>query len=312
MIKDISLQVGRNIGVSNILITGYGFIGKKLTTKLKSLGHNVITVDRNDGADYKFDISKYDNFKQIEEIPFDIIYHTAGQSYGYRSLVEPELDVDFNVKGTLNICSFAKKYSVKKIIYTSTMAVYGDGDFLTENAPIKPLSNYGTSKYCGEVYIRQFSQFDIDYTIFRVFNTYGIGQNLDTKMQGVVAVFLSQILKGNEINVTGSLKRYRDLTYIDDTVDALILGLDDRTKNETYNICSMKKITIDSIIKKLIKFSGKNYDEFDIKNIGSHDGDNFGSIGSNVKLTNLGWFPKIKIEDGVRLFSDWARGYNVK
>ena len=63
--------------MSNILITGYGFIGKKLTTKLKSLGHNVITVDRNDGADYKFDISKYDNFKQIEEIPFDIIYHTC-------------------------------------------------------------------------------------------------------------------------------------------------------------------------------------------------------------------------------------------
>ena len=74
----------------------------------------------------------------------------------------------------------------------------------------------------------------------------------------------------------------------------------------------MKKITIDSIIKKLIKFSGKNYDEFDIKNIGSHDGDNFGSIGSNVKLTNLGWSPKIKIEDGIRLFSDWARGCNVK
>lgn len=293
--------------MSNILVTGYGFIGKKLTNKLKSLGHNVITVDRNDGADYKFDISKYDNFKQIEEIPFDIIYHTAGQSYGYRSLVEPELDVDFNVKGTLNICSFAKKYNVKKIIYTSTMAVYGDGDFLEETNSIKPLSNYGTSKYCGEIYIRQFNQFNIDYTIFRVFNTYGPGQNLNTKRQGVVAVFLSQILKGNKINVTGSLDRYRDLTYIDDTVDALIMGLDDRTKNETYNICSMKKITIESIIKKLIKYSDRNLSEFDIKNVGSHDGDNFGSIGSNKKLTNLGWTPKIEVEKGIELFYKWIR-----
>ena len=143
---------------NNILVTGgCGFIGRNLVKRLKELGHNVIVCDFNllGSPDYAFDISNYDNFKEIVE-DIDLIYHIAGQSYGYKSLVEPELDLDWNAKGTLNVCRFAKEHGVKKIIYTSTMAVYGEGDWLKETDELNPLSNYAISKLYGETCIKQF------------------------------------------------------------------------------------------------------------------------------------------------------------
>ncbi len=293
--------------MKNILVTGgSGFIGRNLIKKLNQLGYNTINCDLNINADYRCDISKYNDLIKIKE-DIDIIYHIAAQSYGYKSLVDPELDLDWNAKGTLNICRFAKEKGIKKIIYTSTMAVYGEGDWLKETDNLNPLSNYAISKLYGETCIKQFSQFGIDYTIFRVFNTYGPGQNLNNKMQGVVAVFLSQILKGSQINVTGSLGRYRDLTYIDDNIDALLLGLSDKTSGEIYNICSQSKTTIKSIIENLIKISNKPFDYYNITNVGKHDGDQFGNTGTNLKLKQLGWEPKVRLEKGFKIFYNYAK-----
>lgn len=290
-----------------ILITGgCGFIGSNLVKRLKNLGHYVKIVDIKPNKDYCFDISKYQNFNKINE-QFDIIYHLAAQSGGYRSLIEHELDLDWNAKGTLNVCMFAKLKNIKKIIYTSTMAVYGEGDWLKETDELKPLSNYGISKLYGETCLKQFSQFDIDYTIFRVFNTYGPGQNLTNGRQGVVAVFLSQLLKGFNINVTGSLNRYRDLTYIDDNIDALILGLSDKTSKKTFNVCNQNKILIKDIIENLIKISNKPFNYFNITNIGKHDGDQFGNTGNNSKLKGIGWKPKVKLNEGLQLFYEYAK-----
>ena len=153
----------------NVLVTGSsGFIAGNLVKKLKSIGLNVITLDLLNDANYSFDISVYSNFKQINE-DIDIIFHLAAQSGGYRSLVEHELDLDWNAKGTLNICMFAKEKKIKKIVYASSMAVYGEGDWLKETDNLNPLSNYGISKLYGEICLKQFSQFGIDYTIFENF-----------------------------------------------------------------------------------------------------------------------------------------------
>jgi UDP-glucose 4-epimerase len=290
----------------NILVTGNGFIGKALTKRLIELGHNVVTVDKIWGADHQFDISVYDNFQQLYNTPIDVIYHTAGQSYGHRSMVEPELDVDWNVKGTLNVCRFAKHMDVKKIIYTSTMAVYGEGECVNEEAELNPLSNYALSKLYGEYCLKSYSQYGIDYTIFRVFNTYGAGQNLHVERQGVVAAFANQVVRGNTIKVTGSLDRYRSLIYIDDNINALLLGLKKDTNGEVYNLCRMNKITIGNIIKTLIENSGRDEEEFDIQNIGSPDGDQFGCTGNNEKLRLLDWKPTISIEKGIELFYKYA------
>lgn len=291
--------------MKNILVTGgSGFIGRNLVKRLKSLGHNVIICDlKAKSPDYSYDISKYDELNKITD-PIDIIYHIAAQSYGYRSLIEPELDLDWNAKGTLNVCRFAKERKIKKIIYASTMAVYGEGDFLKETDELNPLSNYALSKLYGETCIKQFSQFGIDYTIFRIFPTYGPGQNLTNGRQGIAAVFVQQVVRGNKINVTGPLNRYRDIVYIDDNIDALILGMDNRTSKEIYNICTNTKTYIEYIINKFIEYSGR--DNFEIKNIGSVDGDQFGNTGDNTKLKSLGWSPKVSIDEGLKHLYKYA------
>ena len=294
--------------VYKILVTGgAGFIGSNLVSKLEALGHYVKIVDMLPNDDYCFDISCYSNFDIINE-DFDIIYHVAAQSGGYRSLIEHELDLDWNAKGTLNVCMFAKANNIKKIVYTSTMAVYGEGDWLKETDELNPLSNYGISKLYGETCVKQFSQFGIDYTIFRVFNTYGPGQNLLNGNQGVVAVFVAQAIKGNKIDVTGPLTRYRDLTYIDDTVNALVLALEDKTRNQIYNICSKIKTTISEIIDEVIVASNRNSKLFTITNIGKHDGDQFGNTGDNSKLKEIGWSSTISIDTGIKEFYNYAKG----
>jgi|TARA_R110002153_G_scaffold263876_1_gene425436 UDP-glucose 4-epimerase len=293
--------------MKNILVTGgSGFIGRNLIIKLKALGHNVINCDINaQYPDYNYDISNYTELIKITD-DIDLIYHLAAQSYGYKSLTNPELDLEWNAKGTLNICRFAKRREIKKIVYTSTMAVYGDGDWLTESDELNPLSNYAISKLYGETCVKQFSQFGIDYTIFRLFNTYGPGQNLTNGRQGVAAVFVQQVIRGNRIDVTGSLQRYRDLTYIDDTINALILGLSGKTSQETYNVCSKIKVTIEYLISKFIHYSGRSIGDFNVSNIGDVDGDQFGNTGDNTKLKTLGWSPKIDIDTGLSRLYKYA------
>ena len=290
-----------------ILVTGgSGFIGGNLVKKLEELNHNVITIDFK-SEDYPYDISDYDNFNHITE-DIDVIYHLAGQSYGRGGLIEPHKDLDWNTKGTLNVCLFAKERSIKKVIYTSTMAVYGDGDLANESDVPNPLSNYGCSKLNGENYLKQFSHnYNIDYTIFRLFNTYGPGQDINHSMKGVVSVFLSQVIKGNHIESTGPLDRYRDLTYIDDCVDALILGMIEKLSNNTYNISNGVKTTIKELVNMIIQVSDKPDDLFKIINIGGHEGDQFGSTGDNSKLLFTGWKPKYSLNEGIKLFYKYAK-----
>ena len=138
-----------------ILVTGgAGFIGNHLANKLKNLGHEILVVDflekdtvknvSNNFSFYGFDLSEYKNFSKLPK-DIDIIYHIAAQTSGYTGLIDPNKDVDWNIKGTLNVCRFAKENKVKKIIYTSSMAVYGEGNFIKETDKVNPLSQL--SKY---------------------------------------------------------------------------------------------------------------------------------------------------------------------
>ena len=109
----------------NILVTGgLGLIGSNLVEKLRLENHNVITLDLKPEADYVLDISK-DDLSQIKE-DINVIYHLAAQPFGRGSEEDPFKDLDFNTKGTLNVCYLAKLKNVSQVIYTSTMAVYGD------------------------------------------------------------------------------------------------------------------------------------------------------------------------------------------
>lgn len=293
----------------NILITGAsGFIGQNLVDFFIKEGvHNIITLDlkpkTHNTSHYCLDISNFNNLSNITE-DIDIIYHLAAQSYGKGSLLEPEKDIDWNAKGTLNICRLAKLKNVKKIIYSSSMAIYGNKEVSKEKDNPEPLSNYGVSKLTGEFYIKKS---DIDYTIFRLYNTYGRGQDLSNYSKGVVLAFTSQIVLGEtNIKVTGDPNRFRDIIYIDDVINALVLGIKHtETNNKIYNLSTNVKTTIKELINIIIQASNKQ--GIKIINTGSLPGDQFGNTGDNTKLLSLGWKPKTDLETGIKIFYNYVK-----
>ncbi|MGI0440267.1 NAD-dependent epimerase/dehydratase family protein [Helicobacter himalayensis] len=299
----------------NILITGgAGFIGTALAQKLSGLSHKVALLDfeqkfqtiHKNFKCFGVDIRESKNFTSLDSEKFECIFHCAAQTSGAISQEYPELDVDTNVKGTLNVCNFARKCGAHKIIFTSSMATYGNkSGAITESSFKDPLSNYGVSKLSGERYIKMFAHFEITYTIFRLFNVYGPGQDMKNLKQGMASIFMAQSLLGDCIKVTGSLQRYRDFVYIDDAVDALILGLDARSDFQTYNVGSNTATSVQELLALIANLQPHKH--FDIQNIGTHEGDQFGCVADITKIQELGWIPKISLNVGLERMFIYAK-----
>jgi UDP-glucose 4-epimerase len=213
-----------------IFITGIaGFIGSKVAQKMISLGHEIFGVDDfssglienvpKSAYFMELDLSDINSLNKIDFNP-DLIFHLAGQSSGEVSFDNPVVDLSKNTVSTLNIIQFGIKKQSKKIYYASSMSVYGDAGNLpvSENIACQPLSCYGVGKLASENYLRIFNN-KIPSTIFRMFNVYGPGQNLENLRQGMVSIFVSYALKNKAIPVKGSLNRFRDFVFIDDVVD---------------------------------------------------------------------------------------------
>jgi len=303
--------------MSNILITGgAGFIGTALSKKLKELNYDVTIIDlehkftsiHNEFDKYTLDITNYKNFNILKDKKYDFIFHLAAQTSSAISQEEPELDVDTNVKGTLNICNYARICKAKKIIFTSSMATYGDKEGkIKEDSSQTPLSNYGISKVSGELYIKMYKQFGIENTIFRLFNVYGPGQDMTNLKQGMASIFMAQSINSNIIKVTGSFDRYRDFIYIDDVVDSLILGLDDKLNSQVFNVGSGVATTVKELIDIILEVNDKKNEDFVVENIGSHEGDQFGSVSDSSQLLALGWKPKTTLLEGIENMYDYAK-----
>jgi UDP-glucose 4-epimerase len=300
-----------------ILITGgAGFIGTALSEKLNKLGHDVTIIDLdNRFSDFHLknfrsipvDIRSYSNFQILKHHRFDLIYHLAAQTSAVISQEQPELDIDTNVKGTLNVCNFSRTCGARKIVFSSSMAVYGNkSGKISEQNTLEPVSNYGASKVSAEIFIKMFEQFGIRNTIFRIFNAYGPGQDMKNLRQGMASIFLAQSITDTKIEVTGVMDRYRDFIYIDDVVKALALALHNMD-GKVFNIGSGTKTTVKELIDTIIDINEKPNDAFTVYNIGEHEGDQFGTVADISNITNFGWEPEVNMYDGLVNMYRYAR-----
>ncbi|MDN3667150.1 NAD-dependent epimerase/dehydratase family protein [Algibacter miyuki] len=290
-----------------IIVTGgSGFIGNKLVEQLKLFGHKIIVIDlvkpKSDVEYIIFDISNPkildQNFGKI-----DYIFHIAAQSGGYFSLKNSYEDCLWNSVGTLNIVKLAQKLKVKKIVYTSTMAVYGNAKDASELSPPNPISFYGASKLSAEFYVKLLKEHNsIPYTIFRLFATYGGTQNLLNDHQGILSIYLNQALKGNVITITGAKNRTRELIHVNDVIKALSLSFKEITDNEIYNVTFKENLTPEIIIDKISQRLGKN---LKIKEVKGYLGDQTYITGNNEKLKTLGWSADYDLEKGLNEFINY-------
>ena len=278
-----------------ILITGgAGFISSRLSIKLANFGHEVHIVDNlseshesNVPSEAKFifaDVSDSLAMKSIFKSKYDIVFHLAAISSTELVYENLHQNVDTNIRATLDLVDLSSKTGVKKFIFASSMAVYGNPNNpnypVTEHSATNVISLYGLGKLISELNCNQYIKNDFEVVNTRFFNVYGAGQDIENIKQGIVSIFAHYIYYDKPILTKGSRERFRDFVYVDDVIDALYLIASKKEKfiNNTFNICSGKRTTIKDLQELLIKGFGKNIDSYPINVEGTTPADQFGIL----------------------------------
>jgi len=304
--------------MATYLVTGAaGFIGSKLAFRLIDLGHTVVTIDNlstgfltivpKEAILIKGGCQDQKVIDQLYKYDFEAIFHIAGQSSGEISYDNPVYDLQTNTQSTLQLLKYCLDSGCKKMIYASSMSVYGDKNNLPvrEEMITSPKSFYGVGKLASEHYLRIYSELGITTTALRLFNVFGPGQNLANMRQGMVSIFLAQALKNHHINVKGSADRFRDFIYVDDVIEAFLLSNSISHGFNIFNISSQIKTTVGELVEQIIQYTGKS---IPVKFEGSTPGDQFGIFGDNSRARQiLNWKPKVTFEEGMRKMVEWAK-----
>jgi UDP-glucose 4-epimerase len=304
------------------LVTGAaGFIGSSLSRKLIGQGHKVVTIDNlstgtkenlPDGIEFFFgDCADSDIYKILPEYKYDAIFHIAGQSSGEISFDDPIYDIKTNTESTLLLLQFALQRKCSRFIYASTMSVYGAHPYnpVCEDAICQPKSFYGVGKLASEHYLRIYEEYGINTTSLRLFNVYGPGQNLVNQRQGMVSIFLAQLINQRSIHVKGSGDRFRDFIYIDDVVEAFIRCLKhDKSHSEIINVGTGIQTSVDELIRNLLAISKA---KVPIKFSGNTSGDIQGIYADVNKFkSSLGINRYTSLNDGLQKMLQWATRLN--
>lgn len=304
-----------------VITGGFGFIGSRLAALLTSKGHEVVILEHPDARPpegfpecpvLRGDITRFETLETLSVPGVDAILHLAAQSSGPRSFHIPDIDITLNVLGTLNVIKWCKAIGAKRILFASSFVVYGDHpgkEALSETDPCAPKSVYGVSKLAGEHLLRVYAEpLGIRWNALRMFNVFGIGQDITRPDQGVVGIFINFVKNGNSVPVNGSLERFRDLVYIDDVLHAWELCvLDDAHPNRAYNVGSGLKTTFGDLIRYIIKSAGKD-GLVEVRQSGvTTPGDMMGCYSDNSRISaELGYAPRTSPAAGVERMVAWA------
>lgn len=302
----------------NILITGVsGFVGKNLARKLILMGHNVYGFDNFYNSTpqdvpegivfFESDIASNTWIEHLKDVKFDKIIHLAAQSSGEVSFSDPMYDVSTNVLGTLKVSEFARENKIKQIIFASSMSVYGENQGLvSENTITKPISLYAVGKKASEDYLRIFSsEYNIDVKCLRLFNIYGNGQNLQNLNQGMVSIFLAQLLsRSDKVTVKGALDRYRDFIHVYDVVDIISTIVESNvveSKYDVFNVGTGVKTSVRCVIETLMAaFDIQKELDVTISTIG----DQVGIVADNSILKNKVKSNFIPFKEGIKIWKE--------
>ena len=294
-----------------LLITGVaGFVGSKVASRFINEGFDVFGIDnlssgklQNIPKDLDFKKADLSDKKIYDKIPknFDVILHLAGQSSGEKSFYNPEDDLKKNTLSTLNIIKHGINCRSKKIIYASSMSVYGNigNKPASEKMICNPISCYGISKLTSEKYLNIFKN-KLPFISLRMFNVFGYGQDMNNLKQGMVSIYLAQAIKNNIINVKGSINRLRDFIYIDDVVEVWFRSTVNKIRlNQALNLGTGTKTSVKKLLQiickeiKGCKYKVKNGTPGDQKFIYSNNS----RLKQQLKLKKF-----IKINSGIQLF----------
>ena len=248
---------------------GAGFIGSHLVDRLIEDGHTVQVIDNLYTGNKEFvhskaqfvelDIRDQNLYSVLEEFRPDYIFHEAAQTEVSTSMSNPMLDCDINLMGLINLLNAAVKLDVKKFLMPSSAAVYGNLDTLPLNEEMigNPSSFYGLTKLTTEHYLRIYHEaFGLPYICYRYSNVFGPRQGNGGE-GGVISIFAKAIVQGSPIIIYGDGKQTRDFIYVDDVVEANILGIQHQVTG-IYNVSTGISSSVNLLVDEFRNISGKD------------------------------------------------------
>jgi UDP-glucose 4-epimerase len=296
--------------MKTLVTGGAGFIGSNLVDLLIQNDHDVIIIDNlltgkeanlNGNAKfYNADVrNKLDLDKIFKKENPEIIFHLAAQVDVQKAIKDPYFDAQINILGSLNVLELAKKYNIKKIIYSNSGgAGSGEPQYLPidEDHPIKPMSHYGVGKHTAEHYLDVYRElYGLTYTSLRYANIYGPRQDPYGE-GGVVAIFSNKLLHNEQPKIFGDGNQTRDFMYVGDVAKVNLLCIDS-ADNKILNVGTGVEITINDLFNKVKKITKSNLDPIYLD---KRPGDIYRSVFNIDKLKReLNYEPRTSLEDGL-------------
>jgi len=296
-----------------IIVTGgAGFVGSHLVELLVKKKHYPIIVDNLHSGNYSYikkfvdnkkaEFHKIDirNLKDLMKLPkSNIVIHIAAIASVIESIENPILVNDVNVNGTLNMLEFCRKKNIKKFIFTSSAAIFGDFEGKSnEKTKTIPNTVYAGSKLTGEQYCKIYSDlFDISIVCLRPFNIYGPRQN--DAYAGVISKFFDRLKNNKRPIIFGDGKQTRDFIHVTDIAMAFFLSIKyNKKKFDVFNLATSKSTSILDLAKMFAKIMDKPELRPIFKNA-IHGVVKCNSTDNQKLRKILGFTPSIKLETGL-------------
>jgi len=307
------------------LITGIaGFIGSSIARALLERGEQVRGIDN-------LATGKRENIKEIaDRIDFreadlldldamkeachgvECVYHQAAIPSVPKSVLDPLGSNQANVDGTVNILIAARDAKVRRVVYAASSSAYGDTPTLPkrEDMTPNPISPYAVAKLASEYYMVSFFRcYGLETVSLRYFNIFGPRQDPISPYSGVLAKFITQMLRGEQPTIFGDGSQSRDFTYIDNAVSANLLAAQAPTAKvagRVFNVATGTRVDLNQtfeLLKKMTGYSGN------VKYAAERGGDIKHSLADITLATKaLGYEPKVNFEEGLQRTVEWYRG----
>lgn len=305
-----------------VLITGgAGFIGSHLSEKCLNEGATVIVLDNfSEGRWSNLNhLKKHPNLKVVQGSITDtkkiedclktasVVFHLAASFGNIRSMENPRKDLFVNVVGTFRLLSACLKHKVKRFVYASSSAIYGEPERIPirESDRVRPLTPYGVSKLAGESYVTAFYEtYGLPTVSLRLFNVYG-PKDYPGKYRGVVANFIHQMMLGRRPTIRGDGNSIRDFTYVRDVINAHLLALKDQAIGKVFNIGTGKSTTILQLVSIINAILGMGIQPVYGNKLSAEVSKKIADIAKARKI--LGYEPTTSLEEGLKNTVNWFK-----
>jgi UDP-glucose 4-epimerase len=308
--------------VRALVTGGAGFIGSHIVERLVRGGHAARAFDnlttgreanlasvrkeggRQAGADVELVVADVRDAERLDRAVAgcDVVFHEAAIVSVPYSVEHPHESQDVNLRGTLNVLEAARKAGVRRVVFASSAAVYGEDPVLpkVESMLPAPISPYGIEKLGSEHYLAAWTRlFGLECVALRYFNVFGPRQDPSSPYSGVISVFVDRMLRGEVPTIFGDGEQFRDFVYVDNVVDMnLLAATRPEAAGRVYNVGCGVKTSLNELVAMLGRIVGRPSTP---KHAAPRAGDIRESLADISRArAELGYAPAVEVEEGLR------------